>query len=372
MDCTTKQKQRVKWIDVAKGAGIVLVALGHLTNGQGESIWLPGLAGFHVALYLFHMPLFFLLGGLVLHVCTKSFHGFVLSRARSLVVPYYVFSLYYLAKPGFLVLFPSLASQFGSEASESLVAVAWEVLIMGRGLWFLWAYFWGELCAFILLRALLRLCVSEHVQTAACAGAGALLVICEQLWWSVGPAIALPFQLISGLEAAGYILVGVALRDVLSTISRNAALVGCFGVISLFCVCAMEQVPLAFVSPEVVSVSTFGVPLLDAAAALLIALVGSLGAILFSQALRACPVLEFVGRDSIVFYALSAPAMNLSKALLFIGVGIDVSSAPIALQLACGLFLTLGSLLVIWPFDLFIHHLLPWTIGQRQIPRKNA
>ena len=55
--------KRVEWIDVAKGVGIVLVSFGHLRNGDGESVWLPALDAPIDAIYLFHMPLFFLLGG---------------------------------------------------------------------------------------------------------------------------------------------------------------------------------------------------------------------------------------------------------------------------------------------------------------------
>lgn len=55
--------KRIEWIDVAKGVGIVLVSFGHLRNGDGESVWLPALDVPIDAIYLFHMPLFFLLGG---------------------------------------------------------------------------------------------------------------------------------------------------------------------------------------------------------------------------------------------------------------------------------------------------------------------
>ena len=54
--------KRIEWIDVAKGVGIVLVSFGHLRNGDGESEWLPAFDAPIDALYLFHMPLFFLLG----------------------------------------------------------------------------------------------------------------------------------------------------------------------------------------------------------------------------------------------------------------------------------------------------------------------
>ena len=46
-----KAKQRDKSIDIAKGIGIILVVYGHLACPISEEI------------FLFHMPLFFLLSG---------------------------------------------------------------------------------------------------------------------------------------------------------------------------------------------------------------------------------------------------------------------------------------------------------------------
>ena len=50
-------KKRIEWIDIAKGIGIILVIMGH-TIALRYSQWL----------YTFHLPLFFLLSGLVYNV----------------------------------------------------------------------------------------------------------------------------------------------------------------------------------------------------------------------------------------------------------------------------------------------------------------
>lgn len=59
-----EKNKRVEWIDIAKGLGIVLVSFYHLSNGDRQSAWLPGLTALISAIYLFHMPLFYFLGGL--------------------------------------------------------------------------------------------------------------------------------------------------------------------------------------------------------------------------------------------------------------------------------------------------------------------
>lgn len=58
---------RVQWIDVAKGIGILLVVAGHAIGGLIDAGIAPTPDWFRpllLAIYLFHMPLFFLLSGL--------------------------------------------------------------------------------------------------------------------------------------------------------------------------------------------------------------------------------------------------------------------------------------------------------------------
>lgn len=75
---------RVSWIDVLKGIGIVLVVIGHIYLNPIVDNWL----------YSFHMPLFFLAGGLVYK--EKPILVDVRRRIQTIVVPYFSF--------GFLIL----------------------------------------------------------------------------------------------------------------------------------------------------------------------------------------------------------------------------------------------------------------------------
>lgn len=49
----SKQAERLPWLDVLKGIGIILVAIGHIYHNQVIFNWL----------YSFHMPLFFFAAG---------------------------------------------------------------------------------------------------------------------------------------------------------------------------------------------------------------------------------------------------------------------------------------------------------------------
>lgn len=91
-------KQRIEWVDYAKGIGIVLVVYGHLFS-----------SGYHAGLeivprffqlsdsfvYSFHMPLFFFLAGLFAATSYERNGGrsFLLQKIKSLAYPYLLWSL---------------------------------------------------------------------------------------------------------------------------------------------------------------------------------------------------------------------------------------------------------------------------------------
>lgn len=58
---------RLRWVDALKGAGILLVVLGHALGGLIDAGFAPGARWFRplfAGIYIFHMPLFFFLTGL--------------------------------------------------------------------------------------------------------------------------------------------------------------------------------------------------------------------------------------------------------------------------------------------------------------------
>lgn len=90
--------ERKRWVDVAKGIGILLVVYGHVARGVNKTsvdfeyeYFLP-LDNF---VYLFHMPLFFFLSGLFfLKVLeAKGGKGTVYSKIDTIVYPYLVWSV---------------------------------------------------------------------------------------------------------------------------------------------------------------------------------------------------------------------------------------------------------------------------------------
>lgn len=71
--------KRDNTLDILKGIGIFLVVMGHTAKGMSAH-WI----------YLFHMPLFFMVAG-CMYAIGKG--GDIKRKVKSLVVPYFVFSL---------------------------------------------------------------------------------------------------------------------------------------------------------------------------------------------------------------------------------------------------------------------------------------
>lgn len=86
------ENQRLDWIDICRGLGILLVVLGHTTTGL-----------MHKYIYAFHMPLFFVLSGCL----WKPFPDFKSGVCKSLkryILPYFILSfINLLVETAFLI-----------------------------------------------------------------------------------------------------------------------------------------------------------------------------------------------------------------------------------------------------------------------------
>lgn len=80
-----KTKERIEWIDLLKGVGIILVLLGHAIFPQY----------LRIILYSFHMPLFFFLSGITLNV-NIEFKSYMVKRVRGILVPLVFFSIIHI------------------------------------------------------------------------------------------------------------------------------------------------------------------------------------------------------------------------------------------------------------------------------------
>lgn len=90
-------KNRIVWLDTAKGIGILLVVVGHTMSPvmEGHEV----MTAVYSILYVFHMPLFFLLSGMVsgrlLNAGESEKRKLLRQRAKRLMVPYFVWAIIY-------------------------------------------------------------------------------------------------------------------------------------------------------------------------------------------------------------------------------------------------------------------------------------
>jgi len=136
---------RLDFLDIAKGIGILFVVLGHIYAFN------PNIKNglFVVWIYSFHMPLFFIISGMLLKYkkIDESIVKFIFKRVKGLLVPYFVFSIFTIA-----------VLLFTEGASMSMLIFYIKRTVVGIGidtLWFLPTLFFGE-CIFILVKKVLK------------------------------------------------------------------------------------------------------------------------------------------------------------------------------------------------------------------------
>lgn len=129
-------KDRSEIIDLLKGFAIILVIIGHCVQNN-----LPQSFNDHSVfrvIYSFHMPLFMFLSGYVAYISFSGKSKQLLSRARTLMIPFFswfvIFFFLHYHHISFALFFRKLTAL---------------LLSPDRGLWFLWVLFLNYLLLFV-------------------------------------------------------------------------------------------------------------------------------------------------------------------------------------------------------------------------------
>lgn len=135
-------KNRIGYIDMAKGLAIILVIVGH-------SSFVPHIA--KMILYIFHIPLFFFLSGFTLNVRKyETFSGYFLNKWKSLVVPFFLLNI-------FVFLFQLFVMYPDQVLSFNILHFIKQLLISDRlhiyfQLWFLNVLFLAHVFSYFILK----------------------------------------------------------------------------------------------------------------------------------------------------------------------------------------------------------------------------
>lgn len=135
-------KNRIGYIDMAKGLAIILVIVGH-------SSFVPHMA--KIMLYIFHIPLFFFLSGFTLNVRKyETFSGYFLNKLKGLVVPFFLLN-------SFVFLFQLFVMYPDQVLSFNILHFIKQLLISDRlhiyfQLWFLNVLFLAHVFSYFILK----------------------------------------------------------------------------------------------------------------------------------------------------------------------------------------------------------------------------
>lgn len=144
--------KRISYIDMAKGIGILLVVLGHFSfTPSTVNLWISS----------FHMPLFFLLSGILLshtNAHTKEMGILIKKKARTILVPYFYFCILSIF---FNAILDSASFYLPNALMQMLSFYGITVL------WFLPALFFGEI-VFLFIRKHTSLAVTALISASIC------------------------------------------------------------------------------------------------------------------------------------------------------------------------------------------------------------
>jgi fucose 4-O-acetylase-like acetyltransferase len=131
-------RDRLHWVDYAKGIGIFLVIVGHVLRGLvNSSILQPSALLLLVDrwIYGFHMPLFFFISGLfVKRSLSKPFKDFLLDKLYVIAYPYFLWSLIQMS-------IQALASRYTNTNQISLADI-WQIIYQPyQQFWFFYTLF---------------------------------------------------------------------------------------------------------------------------------------------------------------------------------------------------------------------------------------
>jgi polysaccharide biosynthesis protein PslL len=204
--------KRIEYIDIAKGIGILLVALAH----ADVSLISPYL---HKFIYAFHMPLFFFLSGYFFHP-DISFWALLKKRFNSILKPYlFTILLIYLMSISFSNM--RFVTAFG-RILKSLYATGY--YIDWVQLWFLPSLFVTSLFAFLFYQIILNRIDNRYVRWLVLLGIQALGVAFLGVFYPYTVSIlgkqyelyGLPFSLDIVLLSGFFYILGNEVRQVSS------------------------------------------------------------------------------------------------------------------------------------------------------------
>ena len=315
---------RIRYIDLLKGIGIILMVLGHMHYSYM----------FEKFVFGFHMPLFFCISG-YLYKRPSSIKKYISKKVYSLLIPYFVFGLLYSFIVGALYGKDVFLSGLGGVLYKTTYDMPIE-----SALWFLPAMFWVE----VMYSTFDRLIVKRAFRILVLF----VITVIGVYWTKLFHP--LPFAINSAMSAVGFYSVGVWFRssgekrwdDI---VNRSKPIWRIIIFISLFLCFSCIILKNEFVN---IRTGEFGIaPIAYITACFFSLLLFSLAKGCNNNSLHFSSI-EFIGRNSIVYLLTNHPALLISKKLL-VKCGMTSGSWPeIILEFAFAMtIMSIGAIVIL-------------------------
>ena len=308
---------RMNYIDVAKGIGIIFVVFAHVN-------YTPELL---VLIYSFHMPLFFLISGMLFNNKKyPEFKGFFLKRVKTLFVPYVIYEIVsigwlYVSERMYSDIFEVTREEY-IEFFRQIIISNWSGTHVNQPLWFVPCLFLVEIIYYFISK-MKKVFIIPTCFVLVCGGwileSGMLNFDNKLLPWSLDSAL---FAL--GLYAIGN-LSSEHVKNIIGKIKNNkyrhiiAA--------EIFILCACIWYPLTQINGKI----TLGSKILGNGFLLYInGVLGTIMILIISIYLEKNKVLAFFGKNSFLIMAIHYVIRNYIIKPLYINMNGEIYDRTIA------------------------------------------
>lgn len=336
-------QQRIEYIDIAKGVGIVFVVLGHVVWGSDD----PRLISICYFIYSFHMPLFFILSGLCIKDSKTLDLMTIKKKVKAYLIPFFIWSIAYC----FLFHIIDIPGGNVFEIDFNNVFFAHVVSICGLApIWFLLALFIAEIIVLAIKPALAR---KGGWLLALCVLAG--ISICTSIWYTSLDNISLIGQnyLIGLLRIAPttfFVLFGFAIKDYIKGFEQYS----CYKRMGIVFLLICLQLLMCNKAHELIDIHVFvlGNPWLYYPKSI----IGAVAILLLSQSIHS-KILLFIGKKTKEVMILHFPpywtlllTTLLSQICPIYNVGLYIITITIITIAMCLVIDTLMSRFTLWRF----------------------
>lgn len=292
-------KNRIQYIDIARGLGLILLVAGHLFTLQESTSNI---------IYSFHMPLFFLLSGLCIkkEALTASFKNYFILTVKKCLFPWLV---YFVIALFISIIIPSWRSNI---TSINLILTFYllqpDAFHIGQ-IWFLACLFWVKLLFYPIYHFVLK----KHnvfFTILTLFGQFAFAINLMKLW-SPFCELVIPFKIGSSTMALFFYSLGFLLAPILEEFNRNNTLK------SKIIIAAFLFVTTLYLGSINGTVNLCEMVYNDTGLYLLSSTIGSLAIIILAMIIsKKEKFISYIGQNSIHFFAFHSYAIYVYASIL--------------------------------------------------------